>query len=70
MSKIKTELEAKNEEEPMKVSGWVLDKITSRQHEMYKTNSITGRTYVKLLIINQAVINITKMMSFAHCGQY
>ena len=52
VSKIKTELEPINEEEPMKVSGWVLDKITSRQLEMYKTNSITGRTYVKLLINN------------------
>ena len=50
----------------MKDCSWIFDKITWMQLGMYKTNSLTGGSYVELPSENEAVLNIKNVhKSFA-----
>ena len=57
VSEMKNKIEAKIEEEQMEGSGWVLDKITSMEVEMSKTNRLFDGTYTRLTINNKAIIS-------------
>ena len=58
VSKLKIEIEARIEDEQMKGSGCVFQKIESRQMIKYKTTSLPGGTYIKLHFNNKIFLII------------
>ena len=55
---INSQVESQIENQQMKESGWILDKLNSMTIYFYKTSELNGSSYVKKPLKNQALINI------------
>ena len=55
---VKSQLEHQIQNQEMKESGWIFDKINSMKISFYKTTEMNGTNYVKIPLRSNAILNI------------
>ena len=55
---VRSQLEQQIQNQEMKESGWIFDKINSMKISFYKTTELNGTSYVKIPLRSNAILNI------------
>ena len=55
---VKSQLEQQIQNQEMKESGWIFDKINSMKISFYKTTELNGTSYVKIPLRSNSILNI------------
>ena len=55
---VRSQLEHQIQNQEMKESGWIFDKINSRKISFFKTTELNGTSYVKIPLRSNAILNI------------
>ena len=55
---VRSQLEQQIQNQEMKESGWIFDKINSMKISFYKTTELSGTSYVKIPLRSNAILNI------------
>ena len=67
---VTSQLEQQIQNQVMKESGWIFDKVNSMKLSFYKSTELDGTPYVKIPLRSSAILNVQNNDKYCLIGQF